>query len=42
MITVADAADMPSLDAAFTGTVQVVSGNLTFTTGHYDTYIGGG
>ena len=31
VITVADAADMPSLDPAFTGAVQVVSGNLTFT-----------
>jgi hypothetical protein len=31
VITVADAADMPSLDAAFDGTVNVTGGNLTFT-----------
>ena len=31
VITVADAADMPSLDAAFDGSVNVTGGNLTFT-----------
>ena len=31
VITVADAADMPSLDAAFDGTVNVTGGNLAFT-----------
>lgn len=31
VITVADVADMPSLDAAFDGSVNVTGGNLTFT-----------